>query len=121
MDKTFPTQPIVNDSFVENRIVSMLLAKCEENGLTLTEINMMDFTREERIQFAQLLGATLEGFGMLSYVDDESYGTVRRINKGMTELEARNSTLRDQLKEAREGVRLAATALFMIAPEDLTH
>lgn len=121
-----PMQPIVNCRFVENRIVSTLLTKCGEHGFTMNEIVVMShdgkFTQQEQIQFAQLIGYSVSGFGYLSYVDDETYGAAARMEEcGTTETESRNQELRNQIGEAREGIRRAAGALFRIHPDDLNE
>lgn len=120
----FPMQPIRDTGggtarslrFVENRIVSVLL---ETSPLDMNALACMDFTAQERIQFAQLIGYSLTGFGELSYVDDESYATAVRMSLGESEEQARNAELREQLNQAREAVRAAAVALFGIHPSDL--
>jgi len=54
-------------------------------------------------------------------VSDESYETAAAIslNPEVSEQEAANQVLRDQLGEAQEGIRQAAVALFRIHPDDL--
>ena len=71
-----PIQPLANDEhgvlrFRANRIVQHLLdthPTCDMNSLAC-----MDFTDDDRQQFAQLIGYSLSGYGSLSYVDDEAY------------------------------------------------
>ncbi len=116
VDKIFPLQPIEDNRFISNRIVEALLAS---SSLNLNVIATMDFTAQERIQFAQLIGYSLCGFGELTYVDDESYDAALKQEAGQNELEARNEVLREQLNLARTGIRDAATALFNIHPDDL--
>lgn len=123
-DIIMPMQPIVDHRFVENRIVSMLLDKCQENGFGLNEIAVMAaqnlFTKQEQMQLAQLIGYSLSGFAELNYVDDETYGAAEyRDTDSTSELESRNAELRDQLETARKGLRQAAGALFKIHPDDL--
>jgi len=110
-------QPIVNGRFVENRIVRKLL---DTGPLDLNDLALMEFTQQERTQFAQLIGYSLSGFSELSYVDDETYTAAEAMAAdGATEDQARNNALRTQLNEARAGVRAAACALFQIHPDDL--
>ena len=73
-EQIMPIQPIVDGRFVENKIVSKLLDMCQEAGYGLNQIAVENFTNEERMQFAQLIGYSLSGFADLSYVDDETYG-----------------------------------------------
>ncbi|MEN9904233.1 MAG: hypothetical protein RLZZ555_798 [Pseudomonadota bacterium] len=70
-------QPIVEDShgvlrFKENKLVSTLYAHGVATGLGLNELHCMPFTDEDRRQFAQLIGYSVDGYGTLSYVDDEA-------------------------------------------------
>jgi len=111
-----PIQPIENNRFVKNRIVSKLL---ETSNLDLNDIAMMSFTEQERIQFAQLIGYSVSGFGTLSYVDDETYNAAVKMSEGMREADARIEALSEMLDEARRGVKQAAVALFKIHPDDL--
>lgn len=74
-DKTYetvamPDQPIVDGRFVANRIVGTLLAT---SGLNLNDIAGMDFTNEERAQFAQLIGYSVSGWSGLSCVTEERF------------------------------------------------
>jgi len=96
-----PLQPIKNGRFVPNRIVEMLL---EVAPTDLNKIACMDFTDQERMQFAQLIGYSLSGFSELSYVDDETFEAAANATAGMSELEARNDALRQQLDEVRKGL-----------------
>lgn len=73
MSVRHPTQPIVRDKqrverFKENKIVSFLLDTASRHGIGLNEIMGMPFSREDRIQFAQLTGYSVSGFGDLPYV-----------------------------------------------------
>lgn len=113
----FPIQPIVDGRFVKNGIVKKLL---EVAPINMNDIACMDFTDQERIQFAQLIGYSLDGFSTLSYVDDETYGAaIEKQNGEGDEHQARNNALREQLEIAREGVKMAACGLFKIHPDDL--
>lgn len=122
MSKTImPIQPIEQDEhgtlrFIPNGIVRMLL---DADIFDMNKIALMNFTDQERIQFAQLIGYSVSGFGELSYVDNETYGAVDKMTKGETEVEARNSELREQLDNVREGVKITACAVFNLHPDDL--
>ena len=68
-------QPLVKDEhgrerFKENKIVSFLL---DNGGFDMNNLACMDFSENDREHFAQLIGYSLDGFGMLSYVSDETY------------------------------------------------
>jgi hypothetical protein len=56
--------------FVPNAIVRYLL---DHGGIDMNKIAGMPFDREDREQFAQLIGYSVSGFGDLSYVSDETY------------------------------------------------
>ena len=77
-----PMQPLVNvdgiKRFKANRIVDDLLSRFDAqekplSGGYLNDIAMRGYTDEERMQFAQLIGYSVSGYGDLSYVSDESY------------------------------------------------
>jgi hypothetical protein len=73
-----PMQPLVVDSrgtlrFKENTLVRKLLDFGTEHGYGLNQMAVEDFTPEDRMQLAQLIGYSLSGYGTLSYVTDESY------------------------------------------------
>jgi hypothetical protein len=75
-----PLQPLITDNqgvvrFKENAIVRYLL---DYNGNPGTKIDLntlatLPFTQEDREQFAQLIGYSLNGFSELSYVSRETY------------------------------------------------
>ena len=73
-----PQQPLIIDSigtlrFKENQIVRRLLDYATERGYGLNEIAREQFDAEDQMQLAQLIGYSLDGYGTLSYVTDESY------------------------------------------------
>lgn len=63
--------------FVANRIVDDLYEFSVVRGFGMNEIARAaaqgKYTKEEQMQFAQLIGYSLSGYGSLSYVTDESY------------------------------------------------
>jgi len=70
-----PLQPLVKDKqgvvrFKENAIVRFLL---EAGSIDLNQIGLMPFSDEDRVQFAQLIGYSLSGFGELPYVSDSDF------------------------------------------------
>jgi hypothetical protein len=77
--KKHPVQPLERDGtvlrFKKNAIVEHLL----DNGpFDMNKLAVMDFSQEDREQFAQLIGYSLGGFEELSYVSED---TLRRIYK----------------------------------------
>lgn len=70
-----PIQPLYLDEngtirFKHNRIVSFLL---DAGPFDMNQLALMEFSREDREQFAQLIGYSLGGFGELSYVRNKTY------------------------------------------------
>jgi hypothetical protein len=43
----------------------------------------MDFSDEDRIQFAQLVGYSLSGFSELSYIDDATYEQAEQLKNNL--------------------------------------
>lgn len=78
---TRPLQPITpeaNPSFEANRIVLFLL---DSGPYDMNRLAMMEFSDEDRQQFAQLIGYSLHGYEELSYVDNENWGRVLDARK----------------------------------------
>lgn len=70
-----PLQPMYKDDngtvrFVPNAIVDVLL---KTGKLNLNDTSVLEFSDEDREQFAQLIGYSLKGFEELSYVRDETF------------------------------------------------
>lgn len=68
-------QPIIKDDdgtlrFKENKIVRVLLDWATPKGMSLNELALMEFSQDDRQQFAQLIGYSLGGYSELSYVSD---------------------------------------------------
>ena len=75
-----PMQPLVLSAggtvrFKENKIVSFILA---EGGVDLNRIGTLPFSNEDRMQFAQLIGYWVGGYGDLSYASSESVAAADR-------------------------------------------
>lgn len=73
-----PMQPLHIDQngkprFVANLLVDALLSYSTAKGMGMNELALVKCSPEERMQFAQLIGYSLSGYGELSYVTDESY------------------------------------------------
>ncbi len=93
-----PFQPTKDGRFVPNRIVELLL---ETSTHDMNSLAFEDFTREECVQFAQLIGYSVGGFCGLSYVSEEDAEAACALTAGIPPDEARRQALRIQL----EGVR----------------
>ena len=71
-----PLQPIEDDGndvvrFKPNAIVRYLL---DNGGIDMNQIALLPgVSREDHVQFAQLIGYSVSGFSELSYVHDEDY------------------------------------------------
>lgn len=86
-----PVQPVITDEhgtyrFKQNAIVRALLdAGRHGQKMDLNILAEMDFPREDRVQFAQLIGYSVSGFGDLSYVSDRDYAKaqtqIRKMKK----------------------------------------
>ena len=111
-----PIQPLRFDEhgtlrFKPNAIVQHLLDK---GPFTLDDLNF-DFTTDDRIQFAQLIGYSLSGYGDLSYVDDQTYYAASNMhNKGMTEEMARITYLEELIEDAQSKTEELVETLFKI-------
>ena len=84
----FPMQPIQLDAhgvarFAENRIVNDLLEFAAARRFGLNQIAIGDYSDEERMQLAQLIGYSVSGYGDLSYASEES---VRKADTIVEEL-----------------------------------
>jgi len=69
-----PVQPLVKVEgtirFKKNAIVQYLL---DSGTIDMNKLAVLPFSVEDRVQFAQLIGYSLAGFGELSYVSDKDY------------------------------------------------
>lgn len=70
-----PVQPLITDKdnvtrFKSNAIVCFLL---DAGQFDMVQLSLMNFSAEDRAQFAQLIGHSLSGFAGLSYVDNKTY------------------------------------------------
>lgn len=119
-----PIQPIITDKhgthrFKGNAIVRHLL---NNGGIDLNDIAVLDFTNEDREQFAMLIGYSLGGASELNYVSDETITAANLMkDKGMDEKDARIEALRDAIETVRKGLKIAAPAVFAIHPDDLSE
>ena len=120
-----PTQPVVRDPngvlrFKPNAIIQHLLEVARKAGCGLNELALLEFSQEDRQQFAQLIGYSLSGYGDLSCVDGESYRFVEAmVEKGISEQEAKIAVLTGELAELRRVLREPMARLFDVHPDDL--
>lgn len=105
--------------FKENRIVSDVL---DNSYLDLNKIAMRDYTDEERMQFAQLIGYSLGGYSELGYVSDDSCEIADLMHyEGLSDKDAEIKHLKKLLTETREKVKDLSVSLFKIHPDDLEY
>jgi hypothetical protein len=103
-----PIQPLAHDDkgvlrFKANRIVQHLLDT--HQACDLNQLACMDFSADDRQQFAQLIGYSLSGYGDLaSFVDDEAYKAAAHMADGLDERDARIAALEEKLTEMRAAV-----------------
>lgn len=121
-EQDHPIQPLVQATdgtvrFKANKIVKFLL---DAGPFDLNKIACMEFSQNDREQFAQLIGYSLNGFGELSYVRNTTYDTAAVMAMpGLTEAQAKIRVLEDQLARAREAVKQLVPALFHVHADDL--
>lgn len=132
-----PIQPLVRDSygtlwFKSNKIVEALLEFSKSKGFGMNEINSrLEVTSDDRQQFAQLIGYSLDGYASLSYVDDEALAAAQEVAEQaprdtFTAKEAKAKSIRSLYKRIEQatdkgyfhiGARIDTTPEFVI--EDL--
>lgn len=124
-----PTQPLEEDSegimrFKENNIVRWMLdnsMRIDGSPMDLNVLAMQDFKRNDREQFAQLIGYSLCGFSELSYVSNEGYNIADVMQANNNDpLRAENEALRNELTELRQRVKEMAVISFNIHEDDLS-
>jgi hypothetical protein len=100
--KPHPIQPLMVGSdgclrFKHNEIVRHLL----DNGpFNMNDLAMMNFSQEDREQFAQLIGYSHSGSGDLSYVRDEVWYAAETVySTGCDQKDARIEALQNQVAD----------------------
>jgi len=117
-----PIQPIEKDKngtlrFKENAIVRHIL---DNGGVDLNQLAGIEFSDEDRQQFAQLIGYSLCGFGDLSYVNNSAYNAADNMYKlGLDERDARIIHLEKLIGNLKKKLRMPMAKLFEIHPDDL--
>lgn len=120
-----PMQPIIRGGdgvlrFKENAIISHLLEWAQQRGHGLNGIAMMEFSNDDREQFAQLIGYSLSGYGDLSYVSDTTYHAAEKMaHEGLSDKDARIACLEYELDSIRTALRGPMAKLFGVHPDDL--
>lgn len=115
---TNPMQPVFIDNygasqFKSNKIVKFLYEQLHGGMNTLMQ---MDFTKNDRQQFAQLIGYSVSGYSELNYVDETAY--LRAQAQAETNIE--NSellALRARVNELEAAIRALNSAVGNIEEE----
>ncbi len=85
MSKKHPMQRVIAVNgvhrFEENAIVSHLLEFASKHGCDMNTLACMEFSDEDSMQFAQLIGYSVSGYGDLSYVSNKSYYRAAKASK----------------------------------------
>lgn len=117
-----PLQPVYVDNcgvlrFKPNKIVAHLL---DNGGIDMNDLACLDFTKEDRRQFAQLIGYSVGGYGELSYAD---YSDVEALyaahEQGVSIEEAKIKILEDKLHALKVALREPMANLYDRHPDDL--
>ena len=122
MTTKHPIQPLAYDEkgvlrFKANAIVQYLL---DNGGIDLNKIACLPFSKEDRQQFAQLIGYSLGGYSTLSYSDNQTCEAAEKIfNDGLCEDKARIAYLEGELKALRDALQVPMARLFEKHPDDL--
>ena len=120
-----PLQPVETDDrgtlrFKENKIVSRLLEIASKHGYSLNEIAVDDFSKEDRQQFAQLIGYSLCGYSDLSYSDPNTYEIVTEIyESGTDENLVKVKYYEEFIDDLKESLKNPISKLYDKHPEDL--
>ena len=119
-EKKHPIQPLVTDDngiirFKCNAIVRYLL---DYGGIDLNQISIKDFSREDREQFAQLIGYSHSGASDLDYMSHEVIEVAEAMHKsGKSEAESRYEYIQSKLDEVRRCMRPAIAELFDVGED----
>lgn len=122
MTKRHPIQPTELDEngtlrFKKNAIVEYLL---DSGDCDMNKLAELPFSREDREQFAQLIGYSLCGASDLSYVTDTTIEAAEKMHEeGLTEEQARLRNAEDLILEIKDTLRPLAARLFCIHEDDL--
>ena len=68
--------------FKDNKIVRFLL---DAGDIDMNKLATIPFSDEDRMQFAQLIGYSVSGYGELSYASEESIEGADKIARSMSD------------------------------------
>ena len=117
-DRYQPMQPVETDTsgvlrFRENKIVTYLL---DHGGLDLNDLARIEFPREDRDQFIQLIGYSVSAAPITRDMANAA-DTIDTV--GSDTDRARIVFLEAELRSIRAALRLPVADLFNIHPDDL--
>jgi hypothetical protein len=116
-----PVQPLeVNEHgivrFKGNSIVRFIL---ERGGIDLNTIAARSFSKEDRQQFAQLIGYSLSGYSELSYVDDKAFARAQAMLSAPNDPDKEYiKQLEQKLLRIKEALRYGLSELYGKHPDD---
>lgn len=117
-----PMQPVGLDDhgvlrFKCNAIVEYVL---DNGGIDLNHIACQKFSREDRSQFAQLIGYSVSGFSELGYASDEEREAAQTVyEEGLSEKDALIKVLEAKLEYIKNSFREGVSEMYNIHPADL--
>ncbi len=118
-----PIQPLYTDEngttrFKANVIVRFLL---DAGPIDMNKLAMMEFSADDRMQFAQLIGYSLSGYSELFYVSDDAFGIAAhmRDNPNESQDKATAEYMTQELHDLRDALREPMARLFGVHPDDL--
>lgn len=120
MKKLHPIQPLECDEhgvirFKANAIVRHLL---NEGGIDMNDLAIKHFSREDREQFAQLIGYSHSGSYDLDYMSNEVLNAAKaQMDNGVSEIEARNAHLREKIESVKASLRVGIGELYDIGSD----
>ena len=115
-----PIQPLVTDEhgvirFKANAIVQHLL---DHGGIDMNQIAILNFSREDREQFAQLIGYSHSGASDLGYVSSETIDVAKMmLDAGKSEIQSHNDYLEAKFDEVRRAMRPAIAELYDVGED----
>ena len=115
-----PMQPMKDRRFQGNAIVRYLLDHNRGNGgPDLNHLAMVDFSDEDRQQFAQLIGYSLDGYSELGYVDDAAYARAEAIADNTDPRDALIAHYERLIGELKLSLKEGIAKLYEKHPDDL--
>lgn len=104
------------ERFQRNEIVGYLI---DHGSINLNHINALShFDREDREQFAQLIGYSVSGAGDLTYFSGDTLDAAHEMAQGKTEIEARLEAALETVERLRALLREPVLVLYGVDPCD---